>query len=241
MNKNKFIESLVNLKEAFNFDLINKPNTHTQDRADITEGYIKKWIEDLISDNYDDYYLIQAGSQEPLDFILINKNSIDNWSEEWKNKFNLKYSVDQKVNRLIRSNYDDLNQFEKESILKMEVKAGKGNYYCNDTFPDPINPTVFFIFDWKNNELLVSTSVEMAKQQGREKQEYILKKYLEDKKQVSEWRTSKKEQWKELGVGSTPRMTYTINSTYAHTKQNDETYEQIFEIFNKVLKAGKNE
>lgn len=235
IQESEFLTKLNNFLRNFDFNKINGEGSKTQKRAEITEEYVRSFIIDLLKDETDNYLVVQAGTQQPYDFIVINRTKISNWPGDFGDKLLAKYDKDQKIHNLIKKEFEKLDPQIKDEILRIEVKAGKGTYYGNDTLPDPQSPVIYFFFDWKINKLLFVNSVEMAKKTGDEKYNYVLKKFLEDKIEVDKWRNEKTKQWKEMGISSTPRMTYKFNSEYAYTDQTEEEFLKTYQIFLKAL------
>ncbi len=233
MNEKEFKEEILKMKDNFNFETINKKGLKTQERSKITEGYIEEWLKSIL--DISEVLIIKAGSQEPYDYILIKKANIENWSPQWKREFKEKFDKDGKVHNLIKNRFELLTDIEKEQILRIEVKAGKGKYIGNDTLPSPVEQIVYFFFDWLSNEIVISPSIEMAKKYGEDKFKYIKEKYYNDLEEIKSLRSSKKEQWKGIGIYSAPRMNYSFDSLYAYVSQDDEMYSKIFNIFFKAL------
>ncbi len=233
MNKQEFLKLINNFKSGFDFESIKGKGSKTQRRAEITENYVESFLIKLIDDI--DCYIFQAGSQQPYDFIVIKKERVKKWPSDFREEFLKKYNKDGKVHGLIKKQFKNLKEEVKRDILRIEVKAGQGNYYGNDTLPDPENPVIYFFFDWKLDKIYIASSVEMAKKDGEDVYKDLLKKYIDDTIQINEWRNDKIEQWKGSGISSVPRMTYKFNSTYAYTEQSDEEFNRLFDVFDIAL------
>lgn len=235
MEKEVFINKIKDYRKNFDFNKIKLKGSYTQKRAELTEAYVGDFINDILGGDVKNFMVVPAGSQLPYDYIVIKKSNVDSWPEPFKSNFLEKYETDGKIHKLIKENFDGIPDEVKSQILRIEVKAGKGNYVGNDTLPDPSNPVIYFFFDWKKDELLVVSSVRMAKKTGPAGYNYIVSKYTEDRQQVDQWRKDKIEQWKGYGISSAPRMNYRFKSAYAYTDQNDEEFGYIYEIFKKAL------
>ncbi|NQX83525.1 MAG: hypothetical protein HRS50_02340, partial [Mycoplasmataceae bacterium] len=185
-------------------------------------------IEKITIDFFIESTLIKASSQQYPDFILISKEVFEKiLPNDIKNKYFQKIKNKTSPLNLI---YKWAKETKNLSLLVfIEIKSGKGRIYqCNDSFPNPLHPFLYIMFDRKEKEVFISTSVAMANQEFEKSGFDIKNKYKEDKKQISLWRGDKKNEWLKVGVNSTPRMTYSIKTEYAHAKVTDKEIEEIF-------------
>lgn len=226
-NLKKYIEEI----KSFDFNHFENEmikSKKTQLAAELTENFIEKQT----LKHFPDSIVLKAGSQQYPDFIIISKEIFEKEFPE-----ELKSTILKKVSKGISATNDVIRWSEKNNkkslILFVEVKSGKNNLYqCNDSFPNPLHDYVYFMFDRKNKEVHISTSAKMAETEMLIGNIDIYEKYKEDKNQVRELRTTKKEEWKLVGVHSTPRMTYSIKSSYAHASISIEELNQIFKKAN---------
>ncbi len=216
----EYIKSIKNFK----FENIVLEKNETQYSAKVTE----KFIEEKTRDFFKDSKLIKAGSQQYPDFILISDEVYEKLIPKDIKDFIISQEKQKKSPlKKIKDWAEETNNCD--NIIFIEVKSCKGNQYqCNDSFPTPLYNYVYFMFDRKNEKVVISTSLLMAERE-REKSGFdIIKKYEEDKEQIKIWRNEKKEEWRKLGVTSTPRMTYSIKTSYAHAPIECSSLEKIF-------------
>lgn len=218
-NLRKYIESI----KEFNFDEF-ESSGDTQDSSKISE----KFIEDITNEFFGDSILVKAGSQQYPDFILISKEVFNNdIPSEIRDQYEAKVKKGTSPLNLIKKWSTETDNLSK--IIFIEVKSGKGRLYqCNDSFPNPLHPFIYIMFDRKEKKVYISTSEAMANKEFEKSGFDIKAKYIEDKEQVGLWRGQKKEEWLSIGVNSTPRMTYSIQTKYAHADVTEEELEDIF-------------
>ena len=219
----KKLNDYINKILQFDFNEFNV-SEKTQDSSKISENFIEK----ITIDFFIESTLIKASSQQYPDFILISKEVFEKiLPNDIKNKYFQKIKNKTSPLNLI---YKWAKETKNLSLLVfIEIKSGKGRIYqCNDSFPNPLHPFLYIMFDRKEKEVFISTSVAMANQEFEKSGFDIKNKYKEDKKQISLWRGDKKNEWLKVGVNSTPRMTYSIKTEYAHAKVTDKEIEEIF-------------